>query len=183
LLLSGAETAKSLVRTKRTGKKSRPTHRLVRAGGDALAAYWLASGPADSAHHRCRSGWFLVSIQSEIPLFAEFLAGFYDRRVCNPGADGEASLSTAAMPSRATPMRKDGLGGTRLLRLEREAPPHGLRVEWGRCTDLVSPTPTKTTEEGRWCVAAESTRILTRISTLVMGRSLLFAHMSMRPNP
>jgi hypothetical protein len=136
------------------------TGRLEKSRRGRLAAYWLASGPADSVNDRCRSGWFLVSIQREIPLFAEFLARIYDRSVCNPGADGEASIGTAAVPSGAIPMRKDGLEGKPVFAAQKKAPPHDLRVGRGRCTDLAFPNARAERREGRWRLVPESTGAL-----------------------
>jgi hypothetical protein len=47
--------------------------------------------------------------------------------------------------------------GSIALGFKTRRPTPRSRAGWGCCTDLVAPTPAKTTEEGRWCLTAEST--------------------------
>ena len=79
-------------------------------------------------------------------LFAEFLARFCEQAVCKSGAYGER-IHTYCGAVQRNPRRKDGLDEIDFA-AQREAPPHGLRVERGGCTDLAFPDALQDDERG-----------------------------------
>jgi hypothetical protein len=130
---------------------------------DCLAAAGLASGPADSANARRPSGLIsCVERPVERAPFAKLPVRIYAHPVCNLGTDGETSIRTAAVPSGATPRG----GRTWLQRLDfcgsKRKKPHSTICSWSGAIAPTShsPTPAKTTGEGRWCLTPEFTSAL-----------------------
>ena len=128
------------------------TRRLDKSRRGRLAAFWLASGPADSATIDSSPAGFLLDAPGQSTLFAKFLAGFCSHPVCNPDADGETIHAYCGVPSAQLPGGRTDLAGRLYFCGSRsKAPPHDCA--WGGAVAPTSYSPTPAIDDGRGEVA------------------------------